>query len=170
MPERRRYSRNQTVVQERLPFVISFIRIDSRLIHGQVIESWLPHLKAERIVVADDSAVADPLIRAAMGLAVPPDVEVLIARVDDVPFKKLENDAPRTLVLLRDVAAAVRAYAKGLVGPLNLGNVHAGPQRAAVSRSVFLTDAEKEQLLAMSRDGLAVTIQAVPNEPAQQLG
>ncbi len=149
--------------------MISLIRVDSRLIHGQVIETWLPHLKIQRIVVADDVTVADPLARAAMSLAVPPDVDVLVARVDDVPFKKLLNDAPRTLVLLRDVPAAVRAYALGLTGPLNLGNVHAGPERLAVSRSVFLTENEKRQLLDLSRDGLAVNIQAVPNEPAQAL-
>jgi mannose/fructose/N-acetylgalactosamine-specific phosphotransferase system component IIB len=149
--------------------VISFIRIDSRLIHGQVIETWLPHFKIQRIVVADDVAVGDPLVRTAMALAVPPDVEVLLARVDDVPFRKLENDAPRTLVLLRDVASAMRAYEHGLVGPLNLGNVHAGPSRQQLSRSVFLTETEKEQLLALSRDGLAVTIQAVPNETPQPL-
>ena len=65
--------------------------------------------------------------------------------------------------------AQVRAYQRGLVGPLNLGNVHAGPQRLAVSRSVFLTDIEKQQLIELTRDGLAVTIQAVPNEPALRL-
>jgi len=150
--------------------VISFIRVDSRLIHGQVIETWLPHLKIQRIVVADDAIVSDPLARAAMSLAVPPDVDVLVARIDDIPFKKLQNDAPRTLVLLRDIPAAVRAYERGLTGPLNLGNVHAGPERLAVSRSVFLTQDEKKQLLDLSRDGLAVSIQAVPNEPAQRLG
>jgi mannose/fructose/N-acetylgalactosamine-specific phosphotransferase system component IIB len=150
--------------------VISLIRIDSRLIHGQVIETWLPHLKIQRIIVADDFAVADPLVRTAIGLAVPPDVEVSLARIDDVPFRKLEMDATRTLVLLRDVPAAMRAYARGLVGPLNLGNVHAGPLRHAVSRSVFLTEGERAQLLAMSRDGLAVTIQAVPSETPLPLG
>ena len=144
--------------------MISFIRIDNRLIHGQVIESWLPHLKIQRIVVADDVAVGDPLVRTAMGLAVPPDIEVILARIDDVPFKKLANDGPRTLVLLRDVPSAMRAYHLGLTGPLNLGNVHAGPARQQLSRSVFLTDAEKEQLVNLTKDGLAVTIQAVPNE------
>jgi mannose/fructose/N-acetylgalactosamine-specific phosphotransferase system component IIB len=149
--------------------VISLIRIDSRLIHGQVIETWLPHLGIQRIVVADDAAFDDKLLRTAIGIAVPPGIEVVIQRIDDVDFKRYENDAARTLLLLRDVPGAVRAYAKGLVGPLNLGNVHAGPLRHPVSRSVYLTSAEREQLLAMSRDGLAVTIQAVPNEPAQAL-
>ncbi len=45
-------------------------------------------------------------------------------------------------MLLRDVPSAMRAYERGLVGPLNLGNVHDGPQRHAVSRSVYLTASE----------------------------
>ena len=149
--------------------MISFIRVDSRLIHGQVIETWLPHLKIQRIVVADDAAAGDPLVRAAMALAVPADVDVLLAPVDKIPFMKIASDSPRTLVLLRDVETALRAYERGLVGPLNLGNVHAGPQRQPVSRTVYLTEAEKQQLQALSKDGLAVTIQTVPNEPAQRL-
>jgi mannose/fructose/N-acetylgalactosamine-specific phosphotransferase system component IIB len=149
--------------------VISLIRVDSRLIHGQVIEAWLPHLKIQRILVADDVAVTDPLVRAAMSLAVPTDVEVVLARIGDIDFRRYENDALRTLVLLRDVPSAMRAYERGLVGPLNLGNVHDGPLRHAVSRSVYLTASEVDTLTAMSRDGLAVTIQAIPAEPAQRL-
>jgi len=107
--------------------VISLIRVDSRLIHGQVIEAWLPHLKIQRILVADDSAVTDPLTRAAMALAVPPEVEVVLQGIADVDFRRFENDGVRTMVLLRDVPSAMRAYEYGLVGPLNLGNVHDGP-------------------------------------------
>jgi PTS system mannose-specific IIB component len=162
-------ARNQTVVQERFPVVISFIRVDSRLIHGQVIEAWLPHLSVERILVADDLAATDPLVRTAIGLAVPSHVEVILARIADVDFRRFENDGVRTLVLLRDIPSAMLAYAKGLIGPLNLGNVHDGPLRHAVSRSVYLTANEREQLLQLSKDGLAVTIQAVPAESPRPL-
>ena len=149
--------------------MISFIRVDSRLIHGQVIETWLPHLKIQRIVVADDASAVDPLVRAAMALAVPAEIDVLLAPIADVPWKKLASDAPRTIVLLRDIPSALRAYEHGLIGPLNLGNVHAGPARHAVSRNVYLTDQEKQRLLELTKDGLAVTIQTVPNETAQRL-
>ena len=149
--------------------MISFIRVDSRLIHGQVIETWLPHLKIQRIVVADDVSARDPLVRAAMALAVPAEIDVLLAPVDEVPWKKLASDGPRTIVLLRDIPTALRAYELGLVGPLNLGNVHSGPARHPVSRTVYLTDAEKQRLMELGKDGLAVTIQTVPNETAQRL-
>lgn len=32
----------------------SLVRVDSRLVHGQIIETWLPYLKASRIVVVND--------------------------------------------------------------------------------------------------------------------
>ncbi len=49
--------------------MISLVRVDNRLIHGQVVEAWLPHLKVSRVVVADDEAASSPLVRAAMSLA-----------------------------------------------------------------------------------------------------
>ena len=49
--------------------MITLVRVDNRLIHGQVVEAWLPHLKVQRVVVADDEAASSPLIRAAMALA-----------------------------------------------------------------------------------------------------
>ncbi len=90
------------------------VRIDSRLIHGQVVEAWLPALKVARVVVADDEAAESPLMRAAMGLAVPPGVEVDIGPLDGVPFARLEKDAVPTLLLLRDVAHPV---ARPYLGP-----------------------------------------------------
>lgn len=145
--------------------MIVLSRIDSRLIHGQVIEAWLPHLSIERVVVADSTAAGDALARAVMGLAVPPDIEIVLGGVDALDFKAMAHDATRTLVLFRDVETVLAARARGLPnGPLNLGNVHSGPGRTAVSRSVFLTDADREHLKALRTSGMQVTVQAVPAE------
>ena len=69
--------------------MISLVRVDNRLIHGQVVEAWLPHLKVSRVVVADDEAAASPLIRAAMGLAVQSAIEVQIQPLAQVDFAAL---------------------------------------------------------------------------------
>ena len=66
--------------------MISFLRIDSRLIHGQVVEAWLPGLKVARVVVADDEAAHSTLMRIAMGLIVPPELEVDILPLRETPF------------------------------------------------------------------------------------
>lgn len=150
--------------------MIAWSRIDSRLIHGQVIEAWVPHLHVARVVVADDEAAEDPIALAAYGMAMPPEVEVVLQHVDAVDYAALARDGVRTLVLFRDVKAAVSARAHGLPGGvLNVGNVHSGPGRVSVTRSVFLDDADSAALKQLAHEGMDVRLQAVPAEKPQSL-
>lgn len=150
--------------------MIVWSRIDSRLIHGQVIEAWLPHLRVKRVVVADDAAAVDPLAKAAYGLAIPDDVELVLGAVKGIDFKKLAGDGVPTLVLFREVKSAVAAREWGLPdGMLNVGNVHAGPGRVSVSRSVFLDPSDSSALAALAQSGMTVRVQAVPSETAQPI-
>jgi mannose/fructose/N-acetylgalactosamine-specific phosphotransferase system component IIB len=138
------------------------------LIHGQVLEAWVPHLKISRLVVCDDEAAGNRLMRAAMTMAVPDGLEVVISKVDQTDFRSLAMDEVKTLVLLRDVAAAVTARRLGLPdGPLNVGNVHAGIGREQVTRAVFLSKEEQTELKGL---GMRVTLQAVPSEAPVALG
>ena len=36
-----------------------FVRIDDRLLHGQVVVSWIPYLRAKEVVIADDEYAND---------------------------------------------------------------------------------------------------------------
>ena len=148
--------------------MIVWSRIDSRLIHGQVIEAWLPHLRVKRVVVADDEAAVDPLAKAAYGLAIPPEVELVLGPVKGIDFKRLASDGVATLVLFREVKSAVAAREWGLPdGMLNVGNVHSGPGRGSVSRSVFLDSSDSSALAALAQSGMTVRVQSVPSETAQ---
>lgn len=145
--------------------MISLVRVDNRLIHGQVVEAWLPYLKVGRVAVADDEAAENPLIRAAMGLAVQPSVEVLIRKVDEFPWEQVSSDDVRTLVLVRDVKDAIEAREHGLpIERLNLGNVHFATGRRQVSPSVFLSPEEMNQLKMLVEGGVEVDARSVPNE------
>ncbi len=142
-------------------------RIDSRLIHGQVIEAWLPHLRVARVVVADDRTAADSMAQAAMALAVPEAVEVVHSPIAQLDLAHLRSDSVRTLLLFRDVSSALAARERGLPdGRLVLGNVHSGPGREQLSRSVFLTNDEQRQLSQLTTSGMEVVLQAVPSDAA----
>lgn len=145
--------------------MISFLRIDSRLIHGQVVEAWLPGLRISRVVVADDEAAHSPLMRTAMGLAVPPELEVDILPLLETPFSTFASDGVRTLLLLRDVPALLEARRLGLPRTrVNLGNVHHGPMRRQVSTSVFLNPEEISELKALHDEGWDIEARGVPSE------
>lgn len=151
--------------------MITLVRVDNRLIHGQVVEAWLPHLKVQRVIVADDEAASSPLIRAAMALAVQSAIEVQILPLAQVDFAAVSKDGVRTLVLLRDVAAVPFAHAHGLaMDQLNLGNVHFGTGRRQVSPSVFLAEAELKTLQGLADKGVRVEARAVPSEKSVELG
>ena len=145
--------------------VITFLRIDSRLIHGQVVEAWLPGLKVARVVVADDEAAHSPLMKTAMGLAVPPELEVDILPFGETPFPALASDSIKTLLLLRDIPALIEAKKRGLpLSRVNLGNVHHGPMRRQVSTSVFLNAEEMAQLKRLHDGGVEIEARGVPSE------
>ncbi|HET9451187.1 MAG TPA: PTS sugar transporter subunit IIB [Aggregicoccus sp.] len=150
--------------------MISLVRVDNRLIHGQVVEAWLPHLKVSRVAVADDEAASSPLIRAAMALAVQSAIEVLIQPLETMDFAALSGDTVRTLLLVREVAGATYAATHGLKLPeLNLGNVHFASGRRQVSPSVFLSQEELSALQSLAVAGVRVEARAVPSEHALEL-
>lgn len=144
--------------------MISFVRIDNRLVHGQVVEGWLPHLKVRRLVVLDREAAGNPLARASMGLAVPQSVSFEIA-TDDAALQKAASDPVPTLVLFRDVAGAYAAVQKGLkVSRINLGNIHFKSGRLPITPSVFLDGEELQELESLAKAGVVVEAQALPSE------
>lgn len=149
--------------------MIPLVRVDNRLLHGQILEAWVPRLGIDQVVVADDAAAASDLAKAAMTLCVPPELPVRILPLDRVDFAALAKPGPKILVLVRDVAGLARARSAGMapaIAPrVNLGNVHFGPGRRQVTPSVFLTEEELGILRGLAADGFEVEARAIPAEP-----
>ena len=154
--------------------MISLVRIDNRLLHGQILETWIPRLGIEEVVVGDDEAACSNLAQAAMCLCLPPDLPIRVVRVADVPWADLARGEAKVLVLLRDVSALARARAGGLTPDLahrvNLGNVHFGPGRKPVTPSVFLAGSELDTLRELAAAGFDLEARAIPSETPTGLG
>jgi PTS system mannose-specific IIB component len=149
--------------------VIPLVRVDNRLLHGQVLEAWMPGLKATEVVVADDEAALSPLARAAMTLCVPCETPARIERMAAVDFAALAESPAIVLLLVRDVAGLVEATRHGLTPAraprLNLGNIHFAMGRRPVTPSVFLTAEELSALRSLAEQGFDVEAQAIPTDP-----
>jgi PTS system mannose-specific IIB component len=149
--------------------VIALVRVDNRLLHGQILETWIPRLRIEEVVIADDEAAGSELARAAMTLCVPPDLPIRVLPVGAVPWAELGASPRKILVLVRDIAGLGPARAGGLSPALartvNLGNVHFGPGRRPVSPSVFLDGPELAALRDLAQAGFELEARALPSEP-----
>jgi PTS system mannose-specific IIB component len=148
--------------------VIALVRVDNRLVHGQILEAWVPHLGARRVMVADDDAAKNSLAKAAMTLAVSPDLAISIEPVDRVDWEGLVRTPEAVLVLVREVVEARRAYQCGMTpvrAPrINLGNVHFTAGRKPVTASVFLSAEELKEVQGLAAAGFAVEARAIPSD------
>ena len=149
--------------------MIPLVRVDNRLLHGQILETWIPRLGIEEVVVGDDEAAGSDLARAAMTLCVPPDLPIRVLPVQAVPWADLARSPRRVLVLLRDVASLAAAAREGGLAPtlapkVNLGNVHFGPGRRPVTPSVFLAAPELDALRDLAAAGFELEARAIPSE------
>ena len=149
--------------------VIALVRVDNRLLHGQILETWIPRLSIAEVVVADDEAAGSAFAQAAMSLCVPPDLPVRIAPVAGFDWASFARGLTPVLVLVRDVPALAKAVEAGITPALaprvNVGNVHFGPGRRPVTPSVFLSEDEVRTLRTLADLGFEVEARAIPSEP-----
>lgn len=148
--------------------MIALVRVDNRLVHGQVLVTWVPHLCAARLVIADDEASRSPLARAAMTLALPPGLEASIEPLGAVDWQALASSAAPAVVLVRDVVDLERACHAGLTpkvaSSLNIGNVHYTLGRRQITPSVFLSADEFEVLRRLAAAGFNIEARALPSD------
>lgn len=150
--------------------MISLTRIDNRLIHGQVLESWIPYLNANCIVVANDGMAEATLQRMVMESAVPRGIRVVIAGLEAVArlFAGHELDRNRVLLLFASSSDALRGHQLGIpFGELNLGNMHAGEGKYRLCCTLALDSEDIENLKGLEEDGVRIVSQCVPLDREQ---
>jgi PTS system mannose-specific IIB component len=149
---------------------IVLTRIDSRLIHGQVLEAWVPYVQADCIVVADDAVARTPLQRIIMQAAVPSGIRLVIGTVDEVAalLASPELDKRRALLLFSTSDDALRACRIGIgFDKLNLGNMHSADGKCRYSCTIALDQHDIDNLLEVEASGVTIVSQCVPSDREQ---
>ncbi|WP_225072204.1 PTS sugar transporter subunit IIB [Desulfuromonas sp. CSMB_57] len=146
---------------------IVLARVDNRLIHGQVLEAWVPSTRTECIVVANNRVAEEELSRLLMAAAVPRGIRVVIGSIEYASAFLCSPDgqALRTLVLFDSPADALRAHDLGVpFAELNLGNLQRLEGKKRVSCSVAFDQEDIQSLNALEAQGVKIHIQCVPSE------
>ena len=144
---------------------IVLTRIDTRLIHGQVLETWVPYAHADCIVVANDIVTENPLKKMMMEASVPSRIRVEIGTVEEIVdlFAAGNFNERKTLLLFATTADALTAYRCGLLfSHLNLGNLHAGEGKRRMSCTLFLGADDISNLERLEADGVTISARCIP--------
>lgn len=151
---------------------IAALRVDDRLIHGQVAMTWTKQLRVQGIVVANDDVANDNTQKMALKMAVPAGIKVLIKPVDQAI--RVLNDPRaskmRILVLTRTVKDALKVRKQvGEIEFLNIGNTGRFDgidvsEKQLLSPTIMLTDSEVQALRELVEVDPKTCMQQVPND------
>lgn len=150
---------------------IQLIRIDDRLIHGQVVVGWVKALEIQRLVVVNDAIAANAMQKTLMEMAVPAGLKVSFHSVGEaVDACKPGGTGERSLLLFSnpiDVLAFLNRG--GAVTTINVGGMHFCEGKRQVSKTVCVNEAEILAFRELKSRGIEMEIRAVPGDMREPL-
>lgn len=145
--------------------MIQMIRIDDRLLHGQIAYSWRAKLDYDAVVIVSEAAAKDDMRKATLKLCCPEGVK-LATRGIDKAIELLKNDQlknMKVLVVCPDPETVQAVLKKIDERPkVNVGGIQKHDNSTMFAQSVYLSQEEIDVLDRLTDDGYDVEVQMVP--------
>ncbi|WP_422445632.1 PTS system mannose/fructose/N-acetylgalactosamine-transporter subunit IIB [Thermoanaerobacterium sp. DL9XJH110] len=145
---------------------IRLVRIDDRLIHGQITSAWISDLGVDTIVVADDRTVKDDLQKMMLKMATPPNMNLKIFGVEEAAsYLKDPGNSGRALVLVKGAMQALTLIEKGIaVKYVNVGNLSMDPKKKNIYKSIWVGEDDIAHFKKINSLGIELEVRVVPND------
>ena len=103
--------------------MICFIRVDNRLIHGQVVQAWLPKIKPDKVIVVSKQAAQNTLMAKMMRMALPQGYELEVITPDKVLASLKQDETKKVFILVEDLNQLAELVKLGVaLEKVNIGN------------------------------------------------
>ncbi len=147
--------------------MVKLMRLDERLIHGQVAFAWTNSLSADCILVANDAVAKDKLRATSLKLAAPAEVKFVVKSVSDAitALNGHKTDKYKLFILVdntKDALALVSAVEE--VNHVNLGNMKVKEGTKVLTNSIAVTEDDINNIKEMVAKGAEVECRAVPTD------
>lgn len=152
--------------------MVKLLRIDDRLVHGQVAFTWTPALGVDCLFVANDRVAKDEFLRMTLGLAKPAGSKLLIKSIGDTVayLNDGKNNGQQLLVLVDSVKDA-HALVAGVeaIRSVNFGGIRAKAGARQVSKALALTDNDIILIRELLAKGIELEARQVPTDKKQPI-
>ena len=150
--------------------MISLVRIDDRLIHGQVSTQWVAEVSANTIVIVDDeTAENDFMTMVCKGMA-PLHIEVIVCTTAGAVdrLKEIDGDSSRkAIVLVKTPGVLLRLLDHGVViKKIIVGGIGKRGDRKNFYKSIHVSEGEIEDFKEIMNRDVELCVQMVPSDSA----
>lgn len=152
---------------------INLVRIDLRMVHGQVAVKWSSAAKINKIVCVDNQSTENEILKTIYKMAAPPGTKVLVYSQEKCveKWKECQFNDGNVMVLFKDVKSCYETYKAGFpISTLQLGNAPKNEvKNISLSTEFSISEEELTLLKEMANDGVKVEIQSIPEKPCTPL-
>ncbi|MDO4467429.1 MAG: PTS sugar transporter subunit IIB [Bacillota bacterium] len=147
--------------------MIKLVRVDHRLLHGQVAFTWTSALGADCILIANDAVPKDDLRKTSLKLAKPAGVKLVIKSIEDsiAAINSGVTDKYKLMIITESIKD-VKRLADGCpsITSINLGGTKAKENTKNISKAMNVTEEDVQMLQELINRGLEVEIRMTSNE------
>lgn len=152
--------------------MIEHVRMDYRLIHGQVLVAWSSSLHFDEIIVTNDKVAADPLQVTLLKSVAPAGVKVRIfSTVDAAKYiNDPANEQKRLFIIVKFPEDALGLHEAGAdFKSLNLGNQAFMRGSEKLNKTVYLLESGVKALKALHDKGVQITARMMPQDSSTEM-
>ncbi|MFR1905499.1 MAG: PTS system mannose/fructose/N-acetylgalactosamine-transporter subunit IIB [Clostridium neonatale] len=146
---------------------IVHIRIDDRLLHGQVVAFWSNSLQISRVMVINDEVANDELQKTFLRMVAPANIRTSILG-KETAVKNILNEkylGQRVMIIVKNPKDILDLMDLGLdIKEVNVGNMASRKDTIQIKRSVSITNDELGNFLQLEKRGVLLTAMMVPDE------
>ena len=151
---------------------IAHVRIDTRLLHGQVPTTWTKQINPNRIIVVSDGVANDELRKTMIEQAAPPGVHANV-----VPIKKMAEvvkdtrfGGTKAMLLFENPQDLLKAIEAGVdIKEVNIGSMAHSKGKVVVTNAVAMGDDDVKTLEALKAKGVKFEVRKVPSDASEDL-
>lgn len=142
---------------------VIFARVDDRLIHGQIVQAWLPELNVDEIVIPCSKESGNCVNRGLLRLSLPYEYELTVIEASQCA-RYVTQSRRNIFLLMSSLQEFMPLVEDGLtIKSLNIGGMHFKQGAQKLDENVFLDEADKTMLRILNNLGISVETRAVPN-------
>jgi len=142
---------------------IIFARVDDRLIHGQVVQAWLPELNIDEVVIPCPKAQEHRINKNLLRLSLPFEYELTVLEPARC-VAYMAASSKRILLLMSSLQDLQPLLEDGLqIKSVNIGGMHFKEGARKLAEHVFLDAADQNTLKILNDLGIGIETRAVPS-------
>ena len=151
---------------------IKLMRVDNRLVHGQVAVTWTATLSMQTIIVVDNEVASSSISQKLMqSIAKGVNIKIYFYTIENF-IKDFETTKfpDNIFVVVKTIQVARKLVEGGIVcKKINIGNIHYEKGRVAFNRKMYITKQDVEDIQYMTAQNCDVFYQDVPGTPVEKL-